>query len=425
MRSRFIFSIQTDPGNNLQMNKLRHYTRLWLPWLLMLLFCAPLDAKTSNPSQDLRNLIGGRDGAIVAAPQGRIVFEKNATQKRIPASTLKILTALAALHYLGPAYRFQTDFFLDAQKNLRVKGYGDPLLISEVWADIAADLVQKIDRINDIILDDSFFSRPIAIPGIRPSFQPYDAPNGALCANFNTVYFKRTPSGDYISAEPQTPLLPFVIQRIHASALDSERIVLSHKNGEATLYAGHLLKFFLAQNGLETAGRVRIGKASDRNDELILRYTSPFDLQGVIARLLKYSNNFIANQILITTGAALHKPPGTLSKGVRAVRTYVKTELGLKGVDMVEGSGISKKNRISPANMLIVLNKFEPYHHLMRREGPEYYKTGNLFGVSSRAGYLRHTGGRLYRFVVFMNTPDKSTRAVMRKIRALVSSLPD
>ena len=407
------------------MNKLNHCPHFWLPWLLILLFCAPLDAKAAPPSQDLRKLIGDSDGVIIADPRGKIVFEKNSTPKRIPASTLKIVTALAALHYLGPTYRFNTDFFLDAQKNLRVKGYGDPLLISEVWADIAAALARKTDRVSDIILDDSHFSHPIAIPGIHSSFQPYDAPNGALCANFNTVFFKRTPSGGYVSAESQTPLLPFVIQRIKASALGSERIILSNNNREATLYAGHLLKYFLNQNGLATGGLVRIKKAPARADELILRYTSPFDLQAVIARLLEYSNNFIANQILIATGAALYNPPGTLSKGIHALLSYLETELGITGIALVEGSGISKKNRISAAHMLTVLNKFEPYHHLMRNEGPEFYKTGNLWGVSTRAGYLRHTGGGLYRFVVFINTPHKSTNAVMRKIRALVSSLPD
>jgi D-alanyl-D-alanine carboxypeptidase/D-alanyl-D-alanine-endopeptidase (penicillin-binding protein 4) len=393
--------------------------------LLILIFCAPLNAAALEPAPGLRRLVGPDDGVIIAGPQGKIIFEKNSSEKRIPASTIKILTALVALHHLGPHYRFKTDFFLDTRNNLRVKGYGDPLLISEVWADIAAALAQKAEQVNDIILDDSFFSHPIVVPGIRPSFQPYDAPNGALCANFNTVYFQRTVSGGFISAEPQTPLLPFVIQRIKASSLDSERIILSHENREATLYAGHLLKFFLNQNGLKINGRIRIRKAPVKPDELILRYTSPFDLKTVSARLLEYSNNFIANQILITAGADLYQPPGTLSKGVRAVLSYLASELGISDVALVEGSGISRKNRISAKSMLVVLNHFEPYRHLMRSEGPEYYKTGRLFGVSSRAGYLKHTSGTLYRFVVFMNTPGKSAQAVMQKIRALVSSLPD
>ena len=56
-------------------------------------------------------------------------------------------------------------------------------------------------------LDDTYFTQPLTIPGISSSSNPYDAPNGALCANFNTVFFKHSRDG-YASAEPQTPLLP-------------------------------------------------------------------------------------------------------------------------------------------------------------------------------------------------------------------------
>ena len=377
------------------------------------------------PLKSLQRFIGTNDAVIIADPRGKILFEKNSDQKLIPASTLKILTSLVALHYLGPNYKFPTEFYYDEHQNLWIKGYGDPLLISEVLADIAAILSKAIDRLDDIFLDDSFFLHPIIIPGITPSSKPYDAPNGALCANFNTVYFKRNKSGNYTSAEPQTPLLSFVIPRIKASPHGQERIILSNKNRETTLYTGHLLKFFLNNYGVKTTGNIKIGNISKKMGRLILRYYSSFSLAQVIVKLMKYSNNFIANQILITTGAILYNPPGTLDKGIRAVKAYLKTELGIEDISFVEGSGISKKNRISAQKMLKILEKFEPYYFLMRNEKAEYYKTGSLYGVSTRAGFLQNKKGELYRFVVFINTPGKSSEPLMKKIRSSIPYLSD
>ena len=60
-------------------------------------------------------------------PVGRVIWSHNPDQAMVPASTLKILTSLATLHTLGSDYRFPTDFLLDAEDNLVIKGYGDPL----------------------------------------------------------------------------------------------------------------------------------------------------------------------------------------------------------------------------------------------------------------------------------------------------------
>ena len=78
------------------------------------------------------------DALLVADHDGQIIFKKNEAKKCIPASTLKLLTALAAIHHLGLSYRFKTEFYIDPKQNLKVKGYGDPLLISEVLQEIAA-----------------------------------------------------------------------------------------------------------------------------------------------------------------------------------------------------------------------------------------------------------------------------------------------
>ncbi len=125
----------------------------------------PFSAKPADAADDILSLIGPKDALLVTAPDGSVILAANETAKRIPASTLKLLTSLVALHYLGPDYRFPTDFFMDKNQNLMIRGYGDPLLISEIIDDISQKLARTLSRINDIVLDETYFSQPLLIPG--------------------------------------------------------------------------------------------------------------------------------------------------------------------------------------------------------------------------------------------------------------------
>jgi D-alanyl-D-alanine carboxypeptidase/D-alanyl-D-alanine-endopeptidase (penicillin-binding protein 4) len=389
-------------------------------FVFLILFCLSQWIWTKNlyakPLDDLNNFVGNHDAILVVNPQGRIVFSKNANRQLVPASILKIFTALVAFHYLGPEYRFSTEFYQDQDSNLKVKGYGDPLLISETLMEIVSNLILSIyDNsifINDMVLDDSYFKAPVLIPGVASSYEPYDAPNGALCVNFNTVNFRRDKNGAYVTAEPQTPLLPFVLSRITASAMDRGRIILSHQQNEMTFYAGHLFLYFLKKQGVESNGRIRMGRVK-KCDNLIFRYPSRFSLTQIVSMLLEYSNNFIANQLLISTGAKAYGPPGTLKKGIRAALTYAKNTLKIDKFIIVEGSGISRRNRTSAKSLCKILDAFKPYHFLMRRWDNAFYKTGTLKGIHTMAGYVENTKGGLYCFVVLLNTPGKSTKPIM------------
>jgi D-alanyl-D-alanine carboxypeptidase/D-alanyl-D-alanine-endopeptidase (penicillin-binding protein 4) len=366
----------------------------------------------------LKSFIGPEDSLLIADPRGRVMISKNAGKKLVPASILKIFTSLGALHYLGPNFRFQTEFYLDKESNLKVKGFGDPLLVSETVNDISrfvSALIGNSVKINDLIVDDSYFDRPLTIPGVSSSSQPYDAPNGALCVNFNTVFFERTKSG-YSSAEPQTPLLPYAEKKIKAQKLKSGRIVLSHIENENTIYAGKLFQYFLEQQGIQFRGKVKLGRVNRDEDKLIYRYVSRFSMEQLIARLLEHSNNFATNQLFITTGIKALGPPGNIKKGVAAALAYAKDILQIDDMTLVEGSGISRKNRISARHMHHFLEAFAPYHRLMRREGREYYKTGTLDGVSTRAGYIVGEKDGLYHYVIMINTPGKSAKPVSRRL---------
>lgn len=370
----------------------------------------------------LKSFIGPKDSILVAEPGGGIIISKNARKNLIPASILKIFTSLGALHYLDSNYRFQTEFYLDNESNLKIKGFGDPLLVSEIVNSISrllSALIGNSIKINDLVVDDSYFSRPLTIPGISSSSQPYDAPNGALCVNFNTVFFERAKSG-YISAEPQTPLLPYAEKKIKALKLKSGRIVLSHIDNENTIYAGKLFQYFLEQQGVQLRGKVKLGRVNQDEDKLIYRYVSRFSMEQLISRLLEHSNNFATNQLFIASGIKALGPPGNLKKGVAAALAYAKNSLQIGDMTIVEGSGISRKNRISARHMQRILEAFVPYHRLMRREDREYYKTGTLHGVSTRAGYIAGENDRLYRYVVMINTPGKSAKPVVQRLlRAL------
>jgi len=399
-----------------------HRHAVWICWLLVTVgtivgAASPGHAWNPTVGERLSGLIGEKDSVAVMDDRDQLLYAKHIDQSRIPASTLKLLTSLVAIHTLGPEYRFRTDFYGGGDHALKVKGYGDPLLISEVLSEIAGQLADRLSEpVADLILDDSYFQEPLIIPGVNDSLNPYDAPSGALCANFNTVYYQRQ-NGVYVSAEPQTPLLPVVMDRIHRTGLDHGRIVLSHNKQELLLYAGQLLAYFLSEKDLPVQGDIRPGRVDPATDRLILAHRSPFTLVQVIEKMLEFSNNYVANQLLIAAGARAYGPPGTLDKGVRLLKDYLEQQMGMQGAVFEEGSGISRKNRLTARVMLLILDRFTPYRHLLQQDGPVWFKTGTLHGIRTRAGYIEGGGDDVYRFVVLLNSNRHSAARIVSIIQ--------
>jgi hypothetical protein len=52
---------------------------------------------------------------------------------------------------------------------------------------------------------------------------------------------------------------------------------------------------------------------------LLLKFQSPHSPPDVMSKVLAYSSNCIANQVLITFGIKTHRPPGTLDNAVEAL----------------------------------------------------------------------------------------------------------
>jgi len=394
-----------------------------LPALILLFVLLPGLARGGPLPAILAKALHPTDALLVIEEPNRVVYDQQADALCIPASTLKIATALLALNTLGETYRFPTDVALTAGGTLYLKGYGDPLLISEVLDSYAAMVAKElteagISAITGIGVDDSYFDR-VAIPGVRPrSSQPYDAPNGALCTNFNTVSYRRTVKGDLISAEPQTPLLPFVARRIPQDA-PGGRMRLSP--AESRLYAGHLFRYFLQRHGIKVTGAVAPLPKPSGPFPYEKRLLSPWTLPEALEKLMAFSNNFMANQIFLACGANAKGEPATLEKGCTAF-CDVMTRLINRCPEVVEGSGISRQNRITARTMDALLQCFAPHARLLHEEGGAQFKTGTLNDVSTRVGYLTTPNGKRYRFSIFTHRQNGEAGEILSALQTALST---
>lgn len=388
-------------------------------------FIFPAFAGTGQLPTPLAKTLHPSDALLVTEGSQNVIFSQNAKALYVPASTLKIATALFALETLGESYRFPTAVALSKETILHLKGYGDPLLTSEVLDEYAKQVAKDlsaagIHTIDGIAVDDLYFDR-VVIPGvILNSRQPYDAPNGALCANFNTVFYTRDNKGIPVSAEPQTPLLPFVARRIPQDVTKG-RIRLEPT--ESRLYAGHLFRWFLEKHGIKVAMNVRAMPFPEKKGPYEKQLLSPYTLPETIEKLMAFSNNFIANQLFLASAAQIEGAPATLEKG-RSAFCNIMTPHLKACPDAVEGSGISRKNKISAETMDALLAHFAPYAHLLHTEGGTRYKTGTLTGVSTRAGYLTSPSGATYRFVIFTNRDNGNAGTILRALKTALETLP-
>ena len=166
------------------------------------LFQPPISV-AQEPSSVLSQ-ISSHDALLVVGPGGRIIYSKNEARKCVPASTLKVLTALAAIHHLGKSYRFQTEFYQDHDQNLKIKGYGDPLLITEVWQEIAKTLSSRLQGFKDLVLDSTILLMTYVSQGLSLPPMPI-MPRMGRCVQILTRFLSRWMTRAGLSQQNPTP----------------------------------------------------------------------------------------------------------------------------------------------------------------------------------------------------------------------------
>ncbi|MDX2433911.1 MAG: D-alanyl-D-alanine carboxypeptidase [Desulfobacterales bacterium] len=396
---------------------------LLLSLLLFLLFVTAFHPQSLAIAKDIQGLYSPEEmgfienGGYAVKKDGRIIAAHNLHEKFVPASIVKIATSLTALRVLGPRYRFETHFYIDANQNLYIKGFGDPFLISEEISFIVRELKKLgCQRINNIYIDDTAFNIGISADGAGLSDNPYDAQNNALAVNFNTVNLTKEKTGKVHSAEVQTPTLPLMAELAEDLEPGLHRINISQDETAGheiiSRYTGELFRAFQHSENIPGEGIIASRKTPG-NLPLFYKHQSSKALEDIIAPLMLYSNNFIANQLYLAVGAKVYGYPATWEKSRGAVADILLNEFGIfaSEIRIVEGSGLSRKNLVSPYAMILLLDLFKPYSGFLPQEDGMFLKSGTLKGVYSFGGYFSDNND-LDSFVLMLNQ-DKNTRRIL------------
>jgi D-alanyl-D-alanine carboxypeptidase/D-alanyl-D-alanine-endopeptidase (penicillin-binding protein 4) len=357
---------------------------------------------SAGPVEEVQGL---SQASLLLQEDGRDLIVTRPDTPRVPASTMKVLTAYAALETWGRDYRFETEVYVDDADWLWIKGFADPYLVSEELDSLVAAIARKVPReIAGIGLDDTLFSPDVEIAGRSSSDNPYDAPVTALAANFNTVNLIR--SGDSIkSGEPQTPLTASARRFGLAGAQGKQRVNLRERDA-ALRYFGELIAAKLEGAGIRVADQQRVAPLP-RGATRLYRHANSRTLADMTAPMLKYSNNFIANALFLRLASPRGDGQISMAGARRGMTEFARKRFGWSDFTVDDGAGLSRANRLSARQLVELLDAFEPYRDLMpEQEGTTAVraKTGTLRGVITYAGYVRRHG-RWAPFALMINEP--------------------
>lgn len=408
----------------------------------------------------------------VSLTESDVLYERDPDKLVIPASVAKLFTTYAALKKMKPTATFKTTVYSKGiikdgklGGDLYLKGGGDPGLVSERMWMMVNELVRSgIRTITGNIVADSSYYDEEKTPESRPKYlkdQAYNAPIGALSFNFNTttVYVKpgEAPgSAPLVYTDPENSYIDIVNQATTGKSGSKNSLTASRtefvkgdigdtvllrgaipmESGELhfyknivnpALYTAHMFRTFWEQRGLKMTGNILEGQVPDKA-KLILEFESQ-PLWHVIWGMNKFSNNFVADQVLKKLGAEAWGAPGTRQKGLMAMQDALE-DIGIaKGsYEMQDGSGLTRGTRVSSRQIVTVLNAIHRDFSIapeamaslsiageqgtLKRRFPNSTiqselraKTGTLDGVNSLAGFVTSADGELIAFAIILNDP--------------------
>ncbi len=274
----------------------------------------------------------GRRLALVVEPLGatRAVLQIHASTPVIPASTLKLLTSVAALSELGPAHRFSTSVVPGrTARSIVLVGGGDPLLTGATPSPTRARASYPAQASLQTLAEQT--AKALESRGVGRVRLTYDA------SLFSGPAVNPTWEPSYLADNVVSPITSLWV--------DEGRTVNGYAQRVADPAAEAAKRFaaFLTRAGVRVSPAVRPGRAPKAT---ALASVESAPMAQLVQHVLEVSDNEGA-EVLLRQAALAAGRPGSFQAGVAVVRQQLG-ELGidLTGVTMYDGSGLSRQDRL-------------------------------------------------------------------------------
>ena len=353
---------------------------------------------------------------VVSLDAGDTLFAVEPDSALAPASNLKLLTSVAALHALGTEYRFRTYVITNGEVeggvvegDLILYGTGDPGISDRFYPRKDEVFHRLIDQLQDLgihtikgdlVGDASYLPGPLRPPGWEADDlnEHFTGAVSALSYNENVVSFQVVPgragqrptvttvpphSGLQVlnTAETVTGNVRPRLAILREDPLDPVRVEGRVAVGTRDVwrqmtvsvpahFAASSFQASLKERGIEIRGGIRIVETPEesvlgrlsapalgrRSARVLARHISE-PLPAYLEVVNKESNNLFAELLFRTVGRVI-EGSGSSNASARAVWS----ELEDIGVDMssvvqLDGSGLSAGNRVSAATFVDVINQ--------------------------------------------------------------------
>lgn len=396
--------------------------------------------------------------------QKKFIVDINSDVPLIPASTNKLITTGTALLNLGINFTINTEIYTDdlnlndgiINGNIYFKGKGDPTITTATLDSLIRSIRnQNISKITgDIIIDDSFFEETfernewiedenISVP--LPSIS-------AVTVNYNSVILKVSGTNKINQKALIEDLEDIgyfkIVNKTKTSSRTTRLSAVSNFTGTGeiitingtirknfirylrvhiknpTAYTGYLLASLIKKHNIDFNGKIKKGLVP-KLVNLIAIHKTP--LIEFLKPINKNSNNFFAEHLFLIIGGEYSGGYGSPFDASQAINSFLKTiHIYNKDFNIVDGSGISRKNSLSTRMLVNFLNHiyltpgmFNEYYNslsipqidgtLQNRMSNLFppnrmrAKTGTLNGVVSLAGYVVAKSGDLVIFAINFN----------------------
>ncbi len=398
--------------------------------------------------RETRNQDGTWAVLAVSLDLGDTLLARNPRVPMVPASNQKLLTTAAALHILGPDFRYQTFLLSDGapsngllEGDLILYGTGDPTLSDRFFPNETAPLDTLVKHVTeagiqevrgDLIVDGSYFTGPELHPEWDASDlnDAFAAPVAAVAFNENLVTV-RVEAGSAPQLQPTIQTLPpgsgipvlntaITTPRGTRSRVwlfrDMPRDPIGIEGGipvggrdvwrelpvpDPLMYAGRHLRQALESAGVSVTGRTRVVRdptVSVLSDQEVLParvgggarvlgvHSSP-PLLEILRVVNMESNNLLAETVAKTLGRVT-SGDGSFQGGMRAVERFLLRDVGIPRAEILlrDGSGLSARNQVSAGALLQLLRFMATSDHW-----EAFWSTLPEAGVRRELGRMRNT----------------------------------